>query len=133
ADHLVVTAARLQVGGDVVAVQGAHRMPLQAPAGVVPADYDHGQPVPDQRVRVHQREAGRAVAEQQDDLHGRMGDPGRDGVAQAGTQAAERAGIKPSAGPERLDVFTRERDEVAAVPDDHGVVVQDLEQLAVDP
>src|SRR5439155_19438746 len=47
AHHLVVPAARLQVGGDVVAVQGAHRMPLQAPAGVVPADHDHGQPVPD--------------------------------------------------------------------------------------
>ena len=58
-------------------------MLLQPPDAVV-ADHHHDrQAVPHQRVDVHQREAGGAVAEQQHDLRGRAGQPGGDRVAEA--------------------------------------------------
>src|SRR5208283_5616845 len=60
-------------------------------------------------------------------------EPGRDRVAEAGAQAAERPGVQPPAGTLRLDVLAGEGDEIAAVPDDDRVVVEYLEQLAVDP
>ena len=126
-DHLVVAALRLQVGGDVVAVQRLHRVLLQAPDAVVAADHHDRQPVPDQGVDVHQREAGRAVAEQQHDLGGRPGHRAAIGVAKAGAQAAVRAGVEPAAWLPRLDVLARVADEVAAVADDDGV---GLEQRA---
>jgi len=94
----------LQVGQHVVAVQGAHGVLLQAPGPVVAAHDDHRQPVPDQRVRVHQREAGRAVAQQQEDLRGRPGQPGRDRVPQPRAQAPERPRVQPPARPRGLDL-----------------------------
>ena len=60
------------------------------------------------------------------------GQPGRDRVAESGAQAAERSRVQPPARPGRLDVLARERDEVAAVPDDHRVVLEHPEQFAVD-
>jgi hypothetical protein len=59
-------------------------------------------------------------------------EPGRDRVAEPGAQAAERPGVEPPARALRLDVLAREGDEVAAIPDDHRVVVEDLGQLAAD-
>ena len=59
-------------------------------------------------------------------------EPGRHRVAEPGAQAAERPGVEPPARALRLDVLAREGDEVAAVPDDHRVVVEDLGQLAAD-
>ena len=74
--HLVVAALRLQLGGHVVAVEQLHRVLLQPPDAVVAADHHDRQAVPDQRVDVHQREPGRAVAEQQHHLRGRAGPGG---------------------------------------------------------
>ena len=73
-DDLVVARARLQFGRDVVAVDRLHRVLLERPDAVVADDHHDRQPVPDERVDVHQREAGRAVAQQQHDLTVRMGD-----------------------------------------------------------
>ena len=86
----------------------------------------------DQRVDVHQRESGRAVAEQQDHLCGRPGDPGRDRVAEAGAEAAVWTGIEPAARLLWLDVLARVADEIAAVADHHGVRLKQPGKLAVD-
>jgi hypothetical protein len=59
-------------------------------------------------------------------------EPGPDRGAEPGAQAAERPGVEPPAVALRLDVLARDGDEVAAVPDDHRVVVEDLDQLTVD-
>src|SRR3954471_21529312 len=61
-----------------------------------------------------------------------MRDPGGYRIAGAGAEAAERTGVEPVAGPGRLDEPAGERHEVAAVADDHGVVVECSAQLAVD-
>src|SRR6266536_2786105 len=131
--HLVVAAAGLQLGRHVVAVQPAHRVLLEPPGAVVAAHHHHRQAVADQRVHVHQRQARRAVAEQQHDLRARAGRAGGDRVAQAGAEAAVGAGVQPRARPGGLDVAAGERDEVAAVADHHGVVAEQLAELPVDP
>ena len=59
-------------------------------------------------------------------------DPSGDGVAEAGTQAAERSGIEPPPGRSGSTYLPANENEVAAVADDHRVVVEHLEQLAVD-
>ena len=86
-----------------------------------------------QGVDVHQREPGRAVAEQQHHLGSGPRDPRRDRVPEAGAQAAVRAGIEPAARLARLDVLARVADEVAAVADHHGVRFEQRGELAVDP
>ena len=86
----------------------------------------------DQRVGVHQAEARRTVAEQDDDLGVGSGDPRRDGVAHAVAEASVRAGVEPAAGLVHLDVLAGVGREVAAVADHHGVPRQPSAQLAVD-
>ena len=131
--HLVVPGPGRQVGDHVVAVEEAHRVLLQAPAGVVADHHDDRQVVPDERVDVHQREAGGAVAEQQHHLAAGSGQPGGDRVAQTGAEAAVGPGVQPAAGRLRLDVLPGERHEVAAVADHDRVVGQPAVELAVDP
>ena len=88
--------------------------------------------MPHQGVGVQQGKAGRAVPQQQHHLGGRAGDPGRDRVAKARAQAAVGAGVQPPAGAFRLDVFTGVGNEVSAVPDHHGIVVEHPGQFPVD-
>ena len=110
-----------------------HGMLLQAPGAVVAADHHHRELVPDQRVGVHQREAAAPSPSSSTTCAEGPGQPGRDRVAQPGAEAAERPRVQPPARPGGLDVPARERDEVAAVTDDHRVLVQYREQFAVDP
>ena len=62
-----------------------------------------------------------------------MGELGRQRVAGATAQAAERAGIKPAPGLIGVDDAARVGDEVAAVADHDRVTVEHLGQLTVDP
>ena len=133
AHHLVVAGLRREVGDDVVAVEEAHRVLLQSPPAVVAHHHDHRQAVPHEGVDVHQREAGRAVAEQQHHLAAGRASRAADRVAEPGAQAAVRAGVEPAAGCLRLDVLPGERHEVAAVADHDRVVGQPAGELAVDP
>ena len=53
-DDVVISGGRLQVGRHVVAVEELHGVFLQPPHAVVAHDHDDRQPMPDQRVDVHQ-------------------------------------------------------------------------------
>src|SRR4029453_1349647 len=126
-------AARWQIGGHVVAVEHPHRVLLETPDPVVADHHDHGQVVAHERVDVHEREPGGAVAEQGHHLAIRGRDPGRDRVPHAGAEAAVGPTVEPAPGLVHRDVAPGVGDEVAAVAHHHGVAVQPPRQLAVDP
>ncbi len=131
-DDLVVVRRR-QVGDDVVPVEQPHRLLLERPARVVADDHDGRDPMPDERVDVHEREAGRPVAHQQEQRRLRVDEARGQREARSRAEAAVRSRVQPAAGLLRLDVPAGERDEVAAVADDDRVRRQPRQQLAVDP
>ena len=88
--------------------------------------------VPHERLEVAEREADRAVAEQQHDLPVGMRDAGRERVARSHAEAAVRPGIEERPRLVAVDELARVRDEVAAVADHDRVAVEPLAQLAVD-
>ena len=96
-DDFVVADAGAQFRDDVVSEQRLHRVLLQAPDAVVADDRDHVDAVADQRFEVAEREARRAVAEQQHDLAVGMREPGRERVARPHAEAAVRPGIEERA------------------------------------
>ena len=62
---------------------------------LLPDHHHDRQVVAHERVDVHQREAGGAVAEHHDDLGVGPHDPGGDGVAEAVAEASVRPGVEP--------------------------------------
>ena len=131
-DHLVVADPGAELGHDVVSEQRLHRVLLEPPDPVVADDRDDVHAVPHERLEVAEREADRAVAEQQHDLAIGMGDTGRERVTRAHPQAAVRTRVEERAGHVAVDELPRVRDEVAAVADHDRVARQPLAQLAVD-
>ena len=107
-------------------------MLLQRPDAVVAHHADHRHAVAHERVELHAREAEGAVAQQQAHLPVGVGELGRQRVARARAQAAERARVHPAAGLVGVDHAAGVGDEVAAVADHHGVAVEHLAQLVVE-
>ena len=98
---------------------------------LLPHDDHHRQLVANERVDVHQREAGGAVAEHHDDLRVGTGDAGGDRVAHAGAETAVGAGVEPATRLVRVDVLAGVRHEVAAVAHHDRVAVESPAHLAV--
>src|SRR5436853_3710 len=99
-------------------------MLLETPDAVVPHDRRHVHAVAHQRLEIAEREADRAVAEQQHDLTVRVRDPRGQRVPGPHAEAAVRTGIEERAGVEALDELARIRDEVAAVADDDRLAIE---------
>src|SRR5690606_38521296 len=67
-----------------------------------------------------------AVPVEEPDLRAGTGHGGADSEAAANAEGTEDAGVEPAEGATRPDDVARGGDEVAAVDDEHAVVVEDL-------
>src|SRR5262249_46260283 len=130
-DDFVVADTGAQLGDDVVTEDRLHRMLLETPYAVVADDRDDIDAVPYERFEVAEREAGRAIAEEQHHLAVGCGESGRERVARPHAEAAVRAGIEERAGTVGVDELPGVRHEVAAVADHDRVAVEAPAQFAV--
>src|SRR4051794_28893397 len=96
---------------------------------VVADDPDERQVEADRRVEVEAGEAERTVAEEAHDLAVGARLLGADAERHAHADGPERARVHPQAGALGLHDAARERDDVAAVADEHRVVREELVDL----
>ena len=125
--HLVVAGVIGETGANdaVLAVHALLSDQDLAPLAVVPHHGDHGQVEAHQRIEVEAVEAEGAVSVHHQHLLLGMHILGGDAKAGAHAQGAQRAGAHELAGEVDWQYLRRKPDDVAAVADDDGVLIDE--------